>query len=87
VTPNNALKRDAKGRAFLTEVCEPSERRGRSGKQGGMHFEVIGDIEEVQIIAVGGGIREIMRLHRQFGRARWCKRCTGMRRTAKAGRR
>ena len=38
-----------------------------------MCFELVGDIEAVQIIAVGGKIREIMRLNRQFGPARWRK--------------
>jgi hypothetical protein len=38
-----------------------------------MEFELIGDIERVQIIAVGGRIRDIMRLQRQFGLARWRK--------------
>ena len=38
-----------------------------------MHFELAGEIEDVQIIAVGGKIREIMRLHRQYGEARWRK--------------
>lgn len=38
-----------------------------------MNFEIIGDIENVQIIAIGGRIREIMRLQRQFGPARWRK--------------
>jgi hypothetical protein len=38
-----------------------------------MYFELAGEIEDVQIIAVGGKIREIMRLHRQYGEARWRK--------------
>jgi len=38
-----------------------------------MHFELVGEVEDVQIIAVGGKIREIMRLHRQYGEARWRK--------------
>ena len=38
-----------------------------------MHFEVIGDIENVETIAVGGRIRDIMRLRRQFGPGRWRK--------------
>jgi hypothetical protein len=36
-------------------------------------FELVGSIEDVQVIAIGGRIREIMRLHRQFGPARWRK--------------
>ena len=38
-----------------------------------MHFEVIGDIENVETIAIGGRIRDIMRLRRQFGPGRWRK--------------
>jgi hypothetical protein len=38
-----------------------------------MYFDVLGAIEHVQVIAIGGRIREIMRLHRQFGLARWRK--------------
>ena len=38
-----------------------------------MHFEVIGSIEDVETIAVGGRIREIMRLRRQYGSGRWRK--------------
>ena len=38
-----------------------------------MYFEIIGDIEEVQTIAVGGRIRDIMRLRRQYGLGRWRK--------------
>jgi len=38
-----------------------------------MHFEVVGNIENVEVIAVGGRIREIMRLRRQYGAARWRK--------------
>jgi hypothetical protein len=38
-----------------------------------VHFEIIGEIEGIETIAVGGGIRDIMRLQKQFGRARWRK--------------
>lgn len=38
-----------------------------------MYFDLIGEIECIEIIAIGGRIREIMRLHRQFGEARWRK--------------
>jgi len=38
-----------------------------------MYFEIIGEIEEIEIIAIGGRIRDIMRLQRQFGSARWRK--------------
>lgn len=38
-----------------------------------MHFEVIGKIENVEIITVGGNIRDIMRLRKQYGSGRWRK--------------
>ena len=38
-----------------------------------MHFEVIGDIEKIETIAVGGRIRDIMRLRKQYGPGRWQK--------------
>ncbi len=36
-------------------------------------FEIIGDITEIQIIAVGPAIREIERLRKQYGDGRWRK--------------
>jgi len=38
-----------------------------------MHFEVVGEIEHVETIAIGGRIREVMRLRRQHGSGRWRK--------------
>jgi hypothetical protein len=38
-----------------------------------MYFEIIGEVTEVETIAVGGAIREIARLRRQFGPGRWRK--------------
>ena len=38
-----------------------------------MHFAIIGPIERIETIAVGGRIREIMRLRKQFGPRRWRK--------------
>lgn len=38
-----------------------------------MYFEIISSIENIEIIAVGGKIREIMRLRRQYGSGRWRK--------------
>ena len=38
-----------------------------------MHFEIVGTIENIETIAVGGRIREIMRLRRQYGSGRWRK--------------
>jgi hypothetical protein len=68
-----------------------------------MYFEVIGEIENIEEIAVGGRIRDIMRIQNQYGPGRWPKlkgvatarrqarpaelSCTGMKRTASARRR
>jgi len=38
-----------------------------------MHFEIIGGIEDIETIAVGGRIREIWRLREQYGSGRWRK--------------
>ena len=38
-----------------------------------MPFEIIGKIERVETIAIGGRIRDIMRLRKQFGLGRWHK--------------
>jgi hypothetical protein len=38
-----------------------------------MHFQILGPIEDVEIIAVGGRIHDVMRLQRQFGAGRWRK--------------
>jgi hypothetical protein len=39
-----------------------------------MRFEILGEISEVETFAAGAGIREIGRLRRVYGRARWRKR-------------
>jgi len=38
-----------------------------------MHFDIIGEIENIEPIAVGGKIRDIMRLRRQYGPGKWRK--------------
>jgi len=38
-----------------------------------MHFEIIGDIQDVETLAAGGRIRDIMRIQKQFGAGRWRK--------------
>ncbi len=38
-----------------------------------MYFEIVGDIEGIDTIAVGGRIRDIMRIRRKFGPGRWRK--------------
>ena len=39
-----------------------------------MFFEIIGEIESVETFAVGSGIRELPRLRKRYGKARWRKR-------------
>ena len=36
-------------------------------------FEIIGEIREIETIAVGGGIRDIMRIQKKYGPGRWRK--------------
>lgn len=36
-------------------------------------FEVIGEITDIETIAVGGRIRDVERLRRAYGRGRWRK--------------
>jgi hypothetical protein len=38
-----------------------------------MFFEIVGEIEGIETIAVGRSIRELKRLRRQFGSGRWRK--------------
>ena len=39
-----------------------------------MYFRVLGQVTSIETIATGSGIREIARLRRRYGRARWRKR-------------
>jgi len=39
-----------------------------------MHFQVIGQIEQIETFATGSGIRELTRLRKIYGRGRWRKR-------------
>lgn len=39
-----------------------------------MYFRILGRLTEVETIAAGAAIREIQRLRRRYGRARWRKR-------------
>jgi hypothetical protein len=39
-----------------------------------MHFQVVGQIEQIETFATGSGIRELARLRRIYGRGRWRKR-------------
>jgi hypothetical protein len=38
-----------------------------------MYFEIIGEITNVEIIAVGNAIRDIARLQKRYGQGRWRK--------------
>lgn len=38
-----------------------------------MHFEIIGEITHIEIIAVERSIHDIERLRKQYGNARWRK--------------
>jgi len=38
-----------------------------------MYLEIINDIQNIETIAVGGNIRDIMRVRKQFGVGRWRK--------------
>jgi hypothetical protein len=39
-----------------------------------MHFEILGEISEIETIATGSSIRERSRLRKTYGRGRWRKR-------------
>jgi hypothetical protein len=39
-----------------------------------MHFQVVGQIEQIETFATGSGIRELARLRKIYGRGRWRKR-------------
>jgi hypothetical protein len=39
-----------------------------------MTFEILGEISQIETFAAGSAIREIARLRRIYGRARWRKR-------------
>jgi DNA invertase Pin-like site-specific DNA recombinase len=38
-----------------------------------MYFEIIGEIEKIETIAISGRIRDIMRLRKKYGSAKWRK--------------
>jgi hypothetical protein len=38
-----------------------------------MYFEIIGEIDKIDEIAVGGRIRDIMRIQKRYGIGRWRK--------------
>jgi hypothetical protein len=38
-----------------------------------MHFEIIGELTNIEIIAIGPSIRDLPRLREQYGEGRWRK--------------
>ena len=38
-----------------------------------MYFEIVGDVEEIEAIAIGTSIRDIARLRKRYGTGRWRK--------------
>lgn len=38
-----------------------------------MNFEIIGEIADIETIAVGSKIRDVLRLRRMYGKGRWRK--------------
>lgn len=38
-----------------------------------MHFDIISEITDIQVIAVGAAIRDLKRLQKQYGKGRWRK--------------
>ncbi len=39
-----------------------------------MSFIILGQIADIETIAINQGIREVQRLHKQYGKARWRKK-------------
>ena len=39
-----------------------------------MSFEIIGEITDIETIAVGSNIRDVQRLQKHYGKGRWRKR-------------
>lgn len=38
-----------------------------------MYFEIVGTVKDIEVIASGRAIREIKRLEKRYGKARWRK--------------
>ena len=36
-------------------------------------FEIIGEVTEIEVIAIGNSIRDLPRLRKLYGDGRWCK--------------
>ena len=49
------------------------EARNLARREASVYFQIVSEIECIETIAVGGRIRDIMRIRRQFGPGRWRK--------------
>jgi hypothetical protein len=38
-----------------------------------VNFEIISDVKDIEVIAIGNGIRDIARLRKYYGKGRWRK--------------
>jgi hypothetical protein len=38
-----------------------------------MYFDIVGEIEDIEVIAAGNSIKEILRLRKHYGKGRWRK--------------
>ena len=38
-----------------------------------MNFEIISEVAEIEVIAIGNSIRDLQRLRKQYGKGRWRK--------------
>jgi hypothetical protein len=45
----------------------------REGYASAVNFEIISEVTNIEIIAVGSAIRDIARLRKQYGKGRWRK--------------
>ena len=59
---------------FPLPLAGEGAERSEAGEGALPHFEIIGEISQVETFAAGSGIRERARLRRVYGRGRWRKR-------------
>lgn len=38
-----------------------------------MYFEIIGEIKDIEVIAIGGGIKDLIKIQKKYGKGRWRK--------------
>jgi len=74
-TPRRKHRSQTWGRsASAVEVSHGLFNRGAFSQNHRVHFEIIGEIEEVETIAVGAGVRVRAVLNKVHGKGRWRKR-------------